>query len=187
MNAEEIKKAIIEKHTKPKKPTQTAEIFGIEGWLFKPTSAQMEGWRSMVNAITQDGKPDDNIRKLAPAKLIQISFRDKEGKPVFEELDLPMIGGMPDDQVNPLRLTILRINGMNTEGFEDVLKNLIAIIGIDGVYAMLVKIGAPCPNCRKDIPSTNSESNISVSNTGPPATQPKATKPSSPDRSQAKK
>ena len=187
MNAADIKKAIFEKKTRPIKPVQKAEIFGIEGWLFKPTSYQMEGWRSMVNAVTPEGKPDENIRKLTAAKLIQISFRDKEGNPVFEELDLPIIGGMPDDQINPLRLVILRINGMNTEGFEDVLKNLMAILGIAGVYAMLAKLGAACPNCTQPTPPTSCENNGSPSSTGPPDPQQKVIKQSSPDKSPGKK
>ncbi len=187
MNAEEIKKAIIEKHTKPAKPVQSAEIFGIEGWLFKATSAQMEGWLSIMNAVKKDNSPDEDIRKLAAAKLVQISFRDKDNKSVFEELDLPMIAGMPYDQIQPIRVAILRINGMSTEGFEDVVKNLIAVLGTDGVFALLAKIGAACPNCGKDTPLTNSESNGSASNTGPAETQPKATKQSSPDRSQGRK
>ena len=181
MNAEEIKKAIIVKHTKPAEPVEKAELLGVEGWLFRSSSYQMEGWRQVSN------DKDPEVQRLGPAKLIQISFRDEEGKLVFEELDLPMIGGMNDSDVNLIFKRCLSINGYGGEGCEALLKNLIAIYGTDGVYASLVNINAPCPNCGNDTPSTNSESNISVSNTGPPATQPKATKPSSPDRSQAKK
>jgi hypothetical protein len=170
------------KKVQPAEPVEAAKVFGIKGWLFKPTSFQMEGWRSMVNAVREDGTADDDVRKLAPAKLIQISFRDKQGNPVFEELDLPMIGGMPDDQINPLRLTILRINGMNLEGFEDILKNLIAIHTVDGVYALLASIGAPCPNCTKDTAPTSSRNNGSASDTGPQATR----QPSKEQSSQAK-
>jgi len=177
MKAEEIKKAIIEKHTRPAKPVEKAEIFGVEGWLFRSSSYQMEGWRQVSN------DKDPEIQRLGPAKLIQISFRDESGKMVFEELDLPMIGGMDDSDINLIFKRCLSINGYSGEGCEALLKNLIAIYGIDGVYASLVNINAPCPNCAKDIPSTNSESNISPSNTGLPAMQPKATKPFSPDRS----
>jgi len=181
MNAEEIKKAIIEKHTKPAKPVERAEIFGVEGWLFRSSSVQMEGWRQVSN------DKDPEVQRLGPAKLIQISFRDESGKLVFEELDLPMIGGMDDSDVNLIFKRCLSINGYGGEGCEALLKNLIAIYGIDGVYASLVNINAPCPNCSKDTKSTSLESNISPSNTGLPATQPKVTKPSSPDRSQDRK
>jgi len=183
MNAAEIKTAILKEHTKPAKPVEKRAIFGFEGWLFKPTSYQMEGWRQMANAVNPDGSADEEKQKLAAAKLVQISFRDSENNPVFDELDLPVIAGMPDDQIHPLRLAILRINGMNTEGFEAVLKNLIAIIGIDGVYALLANINAPCPNCRKDTPNTSSGSSTSASNTGPPEGQRKAIKPSSSEKS----
>ena len=181
MNAEEIKKAIIEKHTQPAKPVESAELFGVEGWLFRSSSYQMEGWRHVSN------DKDPEVQRLGPAKLIQISFRDEGGKLVFEELDLPMIGGMADADVNLIFKRCLSINGYGGEGCEALLKNLIAIYGTDGVYASLVNINAPCPNCEKDIPSTNSESNIFVSSIGRPVVRPKATKPSSPDRSQDKK
>lgn len=181
MNAEEIKKAIIEKHTKSAKPVEKAAIFGVEGWLFRSSSYQMEGWRQVSN------DKDPEIQRLGPAKLIQISFRDETGKLVFEELDLPMIGGMDDSDVNLIFKRCLSINGYGGEGCEALLKNLIAIYGIDGVYASLVNINAPCPNCSKDTKSTNSESNISPSSIGLPAMQPKVTKPSSPDRSPDRK
>jgi hypothetical protein len=181
MNADEIKKAIIEKHTIPAKPVESAEMFGVKGWLFRSSSYQMEGWRQVSN------DKDPEVQRLGPAKLIQISFRDESGKLVFEELDLPMIGGMDDSDVNLIFKRCLSINGYGGEGCEALLKNLIAIYGTDGVYASLVNINAPCPNCSKDTKNTNSESNTSPSNTGPAATQPRATKPSSPDRSQDRK
>ena len=181
MNAEEIKKAIIEKHTKPAKPIESVEMFGVEGWLFRSSSYQMEGWRQVSN------DKDPEVQRLGPAKLIQISFRDESGKLVFEELDLPMIGGMDDSDINLIFKRCLSINGYGGEGCEALLKNLIAIYGVDGVYASLVNINAPCPNCSKDTKSTNSESNISRSNTGPQVTRLKATRPSLQDRSQDKK
>jgi hypothetical protein len=181
VNAEEIKKAIIEKHTQPAKPVESAEMFGVEGWLFRSSSYQMEGWRQVSN------DKDPEIQRLGPAKLIQISFRDESGKLVFEDLDLPMIGGMDDSDVNLIFKRCLSINGYGGEGCEALLKNLIAIYGTDGVYASLVNINAPCPNCEKDIPSTNSESNTSPSSIGLRETRPEATKPSLPDRSQGKK
>ena len=141
----------------------------------------MEGWRQVSN------DKDPEIQRLGPAKLIQISFRDEGGKLVFEELDLPMIGGMADSDVNLIFKRCLSINGYGGEGCEALLKNLIAIYGTDGVYASLANINAPCPNCGNDILSTNSESNILPSNTGHQAAQQKATKPSLPDRSQGKK
>jgi len=181
MNAAEIKKAILAKKTQPVQPVEKAEIFGVEGWLFRATSYQFEGWRD----VSSD--KDAEIRRLNPAKLIQISFRDKENNPVFEELDIPVIGGIPDTEINPIFKRCLAINGYGGEGIEALLKNLIAITGIDGVYASLANINAPCPNCGKDTKNTSSGSNGPASNTGPSATQPKVTKPSSPDKSQDKK
>jgi len=187
MNAEQIKKAIFEKKTKPPEAVEKAEIYGIEGWLFRPTSAQMEGWRVMVSAVKDDGSPDDEIRQLAPAKLVQISFRDSEGKPVFEELDCPIIGGMPDDQINPIRMTILRINGMSAEGFKDIVKNLLTTLGTVGLYDLLASMDAPCPNCSKSTASTSCESSGSQSVTGPAAGPRKSTGPSLQATSSVKK
>lgn len=187
MNAEQIKKAIFEKKTKPASSVEKATIFEIEGYLFKVTSYQMESWRACSNAIKSDGSPDEEIRRLSPAKLVQISFRDSDGNPVFEDLDLPVIGGMPDAEINPIFKRCLAINGYGGEGIEAILKNLLAIVGVDGVYASLVNINAACPNCTKDTPPTNCESNGPASSTGHPEGQQKSTKPSSPERSPARK
>jgi len=187
MNAEQIKKAILEKKTRPTEPVEPATLLGVEGWLFRASSYQMEGWRQVANAIKPDGSPDDDRRKLSPSKLIQISFRDKENNLVFEDLDLPVIGGMLDTEISPIFKRCLAINGYGGEGIEAILKNLIAITGTDGVYASLVNIGAPCPNCGKGIQSMNSASNTIVNNTGPLADRQKLTKLSSPDKSQDKK
>lgn len=183
MNAEQIKKAIFDKKTRPVEPADTAEIYGIEGWLFRTTSYQMEDWRAWSNASKPDGSPDEEKRRLGPAKLIQLSFRDKEGNQVFEELDVAIIGGMPDAEINSIFKRCLAINGYGGEGIEAILKNLLAIVGVDGVYASLANINAPCPNCGKDTPNTSSGSNGSASNTGPQEGRRKSTEPSSPEKS----
>jgi hypothetical protein len=182
MKAEEIKKAIQSKKAQVKKPTEQAEILGVKAFLYKSSSYEMEGWRSFSNALNPDGEPDENKRRLSPSKLIQISFRDEEGNKVFEELDLPFIGGIEDYEINRVFKRCLAINGYGGEGIEAILKNLVAIVGVDGVYASLVNIGCPCPNCSKDTPPTNSGNSGSASSTGPSGRQPKPTRPSSPVR-----
>lgn len=182
MKAEEIKKAIIEKKLKAKKPVEKAEILGVEGWLFKSSSIEMEGWRVFSNATNKDGEPDMEKRRLSPSKLIQISFRDEDFNKVFEESDLPLIGGIDDDEINKVFKRCLSINGYGGEGIEAILKNLVAIVGVDGVYASLVNIGARCPNCSKDTQPTNSESSGAVKDTGRPAQQQKPIKQSSSEK-----
>jgi len=179
MKATDIKKAIQDKKSQKKKPTEETEILGVKGFLYKSSSYEMEGWRSYSNALDGEGKPDEHKRKLSPAKLIQISFRDEDGIKVFEELDLPFIGGIDDDEINKVFKRCLAINGYGGEGIEAILKNLVAIVGKDGVYASLVNIGCHCPNCSKGTQPTNSESNGSVSNTGQPDRQQKPIKQSS--------
>lgn len=183
MKAEEIKKAIQDKKAQKKEPAEECKILGTKGFLYKSSSYEMEGWRSYANAVKPDGQPDEHKRKLSPAKLIQISFRDEEGARVFEEQDLSFIGGIDDDEINRIFKRCLTINGYGGEGIEAILKNLIAIVGVDGVYASLVSIGCPCPNCSKDTQNTNSGSNGSASNTGRSVQQPTATKQSSPGKS----
>lgn len=187
MKAEEIKKAIQEKKAQKKKFIEEAEILEVKGFLYRASSYEMEGWRAYSNAVTDEGKPDENKRRLSPSKLIQISFRDEDGLKVFEELELPFIGGIEDTEINKVFKRCLAINGYGGEGIEAILKNLVAIVGVDGVYASLVNIGCPCPNCSKDIQPTSSESNGSASNTGPQEAQLSVTRPSSSAKSQAKK
>ena len=181
MKAAEIKRLILEKKAMRQEPVEEIEILSIKGWLFKSTSYQMESWREACN------DKDANIRKLGPAKLVQISFRDKDGNPVFEELDIAVIGGIEDADINRVFKRALAINGYGGEGIEAILKNLVAIVGVDGVYASLVNINAPCPNCSKDIQPTNLESNTSASNIGHQEKQQGPTKPSLQAVSQAKK
>ncbi len=121
----------------------------------------MEGWRELSS------DKDPAKRRLGSAKLIQISFKAEDGTAVFEELDLPIIAGIEDAQINPITRRVIAINGYGNEGAEEILKNLIAILGVDGVYDSLASINAPCPNCSKDMKNTSSKSSISASDTGP--------------------
>lgn len=181
MKADVIKKHILEKKAQKQTPVEQAEIYGIQGWLYRATSYQMESWREISNS------KDDNMRKLGPAKLIQISFRDDDGNNVFEEIDLPIIGGILDSEINRVFKRALAINGYGGEGIESILKNLLLILGADGLYDSLVSIGYQCPNCSKDTQNTNSESSGSASNTGLSEKPQTHTKESSQAISQGKK
>jgi hypothetical protein len=186
MKADEIKKLILEKKNRPVKPVEEAEILGVKGWLKRSSSYQMEGWRTVANATKRDNAPDEDRRRLAPAKLIQISFCDEDGKLVFEELDLALIGGIEDAEINRVFKRCLSINGYGGEGIEAILKNLIAIVGTDGVYASLANIGAVCPNCKNVTASTSCENSISASDTGLSVEPLKPARPSSSAKSSAK-
>jgi hypothetical protein len=182
MKAEEIKKAIQAKKAEKKKAVEEAEILGVKGWLYRSSSIAMESWRSYTNATKPDGSPDDERRNLSPAKLVQISFKDEDGNKVFDDTDLAFIGTMDDMDVNRVFKRCLAINGYGGEGIEAILKNLVAIVGTDGVYASLVNIGCPCPNCSKDTQPTSSASSGSVSSTGRSEQRQKAIGPSSPGK-----
>ena len=182
MKAEEIKKAIQNKKAEKKRPVEESELLGVKGWLYRSSSIAMEGWRSYSNATKPDGSPDEEKRKLSPAKIVQISFRDEDGNRVFEETDLAFIGTIDDSEINRVFKRCLAINGYGGEGIEAILKNLVAIVGVDGVYASLVNIGCLCPNCSKDTRPTNSENNGSASSTGRSDRQQKSIKPSSPEK-----
>lgn len=187
MKAQEIKKAIQAKKAEKKQAAEDAELLGIKISLYKSSSIAMEGWRSFSSATKEDGKPDEEKRRLSPSKLIQISCRDDEGNLVFDESDLPFIGGIEDIEINRIFKRCLAINGYGGEGIEAILKNLVAIVGVDGVYASLVSIGCHCPNCSKDTRPTNSGSNGSASSTGPPEAQLSVSKVSSSEKPAAKR
>lgn len=187
MKAEEIKKAIQTKKAQKLEPAEEAEILGVKGFLYRTSSYEMEGWRAYSNALNKEGEPDEDKRRLSPSKLIQISFRDEDGLKVFEELDLPFIGGIEDSEINRVFKRCLAINGYGGEGIEAILKNLVAIVGVDGVYASLVSIGCPCPNCSTDTRPTNLESSGPAKSTGPQEAQLSVTKLSSSAKSADKK
>lgn len=153
LTAQQIKEAIIKAKTEnPRKPQEECEIMGVKGWLFKVSSYEMEGYRDYA------GNKEGNFRKLSAAKLVQISFRSKDGTTCFSEKDVPILAGLDDEVINPIYRTCLRINGFSVEGMEEIVKNLLIILGVDGLYELLANIGAPCPNCSKDTRSTSSES-----------------------------
>ena len=153
LTAQQIKEAIIKaKMDRPKEPVEQVEILGIKGWLFKGSSYEINGWRKYENS------KDDDIQRCSMARLVQISFRDKQGNVVFGEKDVTIIAGIDDDVIYPVYRSALRINGMSVEGLESILKNLLVILGVDGLYGLLASMGAPCPNCLKDTKSTSSES-----------------------------
>jgi len=161
MTAEEIKKAFIEKRTQKSQAIEPAEILGAKGFLFKSSSMDMEGWREIA------GSKEETVRKLGPAKLVQISFRSEDGTRVFDDLDLALIGGTDEDQIRPVYDRCMAINGFGKEGTEGVLKNCVTILGGDGVYASLANMGYPCPSCTKGTAPTSSASIGSPSSTGP--------------------
>lgn len=163
---QQIKKAIIDQHVAKKEPAGTAELFGVQGWLYKVGSFAMEGFRRMAN------DEDPAVSALAPAKLVQISFCGAGGEPIFEDLDVTMLAGMPDDQIYPVYKKCLAINGFGTEGVERLLKNCVTILGIDGVYASLASMGFPCPGCTPSTAPKSSESSGSPKSTGRPEAPP---------------
>lgn len=153
LTAQQIKEAIIKAKTEnPKKPQEECEILGVKGWLFKASSYEMEGYRDYAN------NKEGNFRKLSAAKLVQVSFRSKDGTACFSEKDVPILAGLDDEVINPVFRAALRINGFSVEGMEGILKNLLIALGVDGLYDLLASIGAQCPNCSKDTRSTSSES-----------------------------
>ena len=172
MKAEDIKKTIIARKIEKAKPVSEAEILGVKGWLFRVSSALMEDWRQYRNAIKPDGKPDLDKTRLAPAKLVQISFRDEQGDRVFDDADVAVIAGIDEKEIGPICRKIMTINGYSDESLESLLKNLIAITGVGGLYDLLASINAPCPNCSKDSTPSSSESNGSASGTGLQEPQP---------------
>lgn len=154
LTAQQIKEAIIKAKTdNPKKPQEESEILGVKGWLFKVSSYEMEGYRDYAN------NNEGNFRKLSAAKLVQVSFRSKDGTACFSEKDIPILAGLDDKVINPVFRACLRINGFSPEGLEEILKNLLIALGVDGLYELLASINAPCPKCSKDTHSTSSESN----------------------------
>ena len=173
MKEEEIKKAIIAKKIEKAKPVLEAVILGAKGWLFRVSSALMEDYRAYRNAVKDDGTADQDKRRLANGKLVQISFRDEEGNYVFEDGDVPVIAGIDELEIFTICRKIWNINGLSDESIEALLKNLIGSLGVDGLYALLASINAPCPNCSKGSNTSNSGSNGPASDTGPQDKPPK--------------
>jgi len=173
VKAEEIKKAIIDKKIEKKKPVIEAVIHGVKGWLFRVSSASMEDYRSFRNAVKDDGTPDYDKRRLANGKLVQISFRDEDGNFVFEDGDIALIAGIDELEIFPVCRKIWDINGLSDESIESLLKNLIGILGGDGLYDILGKLGYQCPSCSKNTNTSSSESNGAAKSTGQQARQQK--------------
>lgn len=179
MKAEEIKKAIIARKIEVSKPVKEAEILGVRGWLFEVSSALMEDWRSYCNAVNSEGRPDYDKRRLAPAKLVQVTFRDEGGNLVFEDNDVALLGGIKARYIDPVYRDAIQINGFSEDGVQSILKNLIATIGEDGLFDILARLGCRCPKCSNDIPQENSGVSGSASSTGRQAQPPKTGGPGS--------
>lgn len=152
MTAKQIKDLLLKKKSEPGESVEQAEFAGVQGWLWGCSSYEMEGWRSFAN------NEDPDKKRLADAKLVQISFRDKSGSPVFDEKELPIIAGFRDSYIRPLVNAALRINGYSPEGLERIAKNLLAMYGVDGLFEGLASIGIRCPVCSKSTQPTSSQS-----------------------------
>lgn len=178
MKAEKIKQSIIEAKLQKDKPVKEAEIMGVKGYLFEVSSALMEDWRMYANAVKfdkdkQENVPDYEKQRLSNAKLVQISFRDEDGNFVFEDSDVAILGGIKTRYIDPVYRSALQINGFTEDGIETILKNLIAIIGADGLYDTLESLGFPSPKCSKNIQSGSSEPSGPANTTGQRDKRPK--------------
>jgi hypothetical protein len=173
LTAREIKEAVLRAKQQKPEPVEVWEFAGVTGYLFKAKAKQMARYRRLM------GDDDPDRADLGPALLIAICFRDHAGTPVWDiKNDLTTIAGLDDDIVEPCFRRCLYINGYGVEATEDIVKNLLRIVGVDGLYALLASMGAPCPSCMSALTSESSESNTSPSNIGPTDTPPTTSEPS---------
>jgi hypothetical protein len=133
-------------------PKEKYQIGDQTIWFHGLKSRQMQQWLN-------DTKDSEQISPdLANARLIQMSAHDAEGNLLFDETDIMALGEMSVLDERPMMDVINRINGIGRESNEAILKNLLKILGTDGVYGLLASINAPCPSCSKGTPSTSSGS-----------------------------
>lgn len=153
LTAAEIKQKLMAAKTSQGGPVEPCEFAGVSGWLFLATAYQMEQYRAMANS------DDADVAAKAPSKLIQVCFRDHSGVAVFAGNELAIIAGFLDRDHAPVFRSALRINGYGPQGGEQLVKNLLTILGADGFYDLLARLGAPCPKCSTDGVPGNSASN----------------------------
>jgi len=134
-------------------PKESYKIGDQTIWFHGLKSRQMQQW------INETNDPEQISPDLVNAKLIQMSAHNADGSLIFDETDIMSLGEISTIDEKPMIEIINRVNGIGRESHKAILKNLLMIHGIDGVYDLLANINAPCPNCSKDTPNTSSESN----------------------------
>lgn len=167
LTAEQINQAIQAKKKAPE-PVEYAELLDVKAWLFVSSSYEFECWREYMNS-------DDPLKvRKAPAKLVQMSFRDRTGKAVFNDDEVTtVLASLPRSEIDPVFKAALRINGFGEEGAEVILKNLVATRGVDGLFDLLANINVRCPICSQSTQNTSCENSGSPSDTGRRENKPK--------------
>jgi hypothetical protein len=149
LTAKEIKEAILAKK-KPPQPVEQAELLGVKGWLFASSSYEFECWREYENS------DDPQVVRKSPAKLVQISFRDKTGKACFTDAEVTtVLAGLPRSVIDPVVKAAMRINGFGEEGAKAIVKNFVKTRGVDGLFDLLESIDVRCPICSKSTQPAN--------------------------------
>ena len=141
------KQAILNR--RQKMPKEEYQIGEQKVWFRGLKGREWEDWKT---AASDPEKIDPN---LVNAKIIQMSMCEEDGSLVFNETDIMALGEMWMSDIKPMLEIIFRLNGIGASSYEAILKNLVKILGIDGLFDLLASINVRCPNCSKDTATTH--------------------------------
>ena len=124
MSAKEIKQKIMS--LRDQVPKEEHEIAGTKVWVHGLTSYDLEGWRLIKHS------QDENVARLATAKLLQLAMRDENGARIFQDNEIAIIGGLPAKELEPIARAAARLSGYGIEANKEILKNLLITLGGNG-------------------------------------------------------
>lgn len=125
---QEFKKAVEAQQAITRTRNEKTTFFGQDAWVFVISGAEIEAYWECTRS------PETAKKKLALATLVAVSLCDKNGKRRYEDLDVTRLAGFkPAKELDNIKDIALRINGYGAEGVEEILKNLLRMIGEDGL------------------------------------------------------
>jgi hypothetical protein len=145
MNFDEAKKAI---EAKRNIRNSKKDLFDDIPVLIKQISAYgMEEYRDYANS------EDKEIRRLHRAKLVQLCmYHEESDKRFYTDMEVRDVASHNPGEIDRLYHVCLKINGYGNDGKEDILKNLVMILGEDGLLELRGIIDARLQSLLKDTP-----------------------------------
>ena len=133
---------------------EETEFFGNRVWVQPWSSVEMESWRLFAR------NKDESIRIMAVAKAVQLSLVDENGNHLYQSNEVTQIAGLrPAVELDKIEEIVMRLNGYNIEGMEEILKNLQKTRGVSSAPDSPESTSAAKKNSSKDTQPEISPSN----------------------------
>jgi hypothetical protein len=150
MSVKDIKEAVAAQQLKQKEIQEDYTFCGQQVTIKRITAHYFEEAREWSDS------QDINTRRAAKAKMVQLCFYEPDtGVRIYDDNEVNQLVGFDAIDIDDAYHACLRVNGFSPAGKEGILKNLLKILGEDGLRELREIIDARLQSSSKDIPTTS--------------------------------